>query len=129
MKKMPHDYMHKKLTPEQFHVLREKGTERPFSGKFLYNDKAGSYMCAQCGNVLFDSTTKFDSDCGWPNFNDAVKGAVKLTQDDSFGMIRTEVTCAVCGGHLGHVFDDSPEQLTGLRYCINSAALDFNPHR
>lgn len=124
MKKMPHADAHK-LTPEQFHVLREKGTERPFSGKLLYNDKQGSYTCAQCDNVLFDSHTKFDSDCGWPNFYDAIPGAVKLTPDDSLGMRRIEVTCAVCGGHLGHVFDDSPEQPTGQRYCINSAALQF----
>jgi peptide-methionine (R)-S-oxide reductase len=115
-----------KLTPEQFHVLREKGTEAPFTGKLLYNDQVGSYVCMACGNVLFDSTTKFESNCGWPSFYDAKKGAVKLTSDDSMGIHRTEVTCSNCGSHLGHVFDDAPDQPTGQRFCINSVALDFN---
>jgi peptide-methionine (R)-S-oxide reductase len=119
------DEWRKKLTPEQFHVLRERATEAPFTGKLLYNDEAGSYVCAACSNVLFDSSTKFDADCGWPNFYDARKGAVVLTPDDSHGMHRIAVTCAQCGGHLGHVFDDVPDQPTGQRYCINSAALDF----
>lgn len=116
-----------KLTPEQFHVLREKGTEAPFTGKLLYNDQQGAYVCAACGNVLFDSGTKFEAHCGWPSFYDAKPGAVKLTPDTSQGMSRTEVTCAQCGGHLGHVFDDAPDQPTGQRFCINSAALDFMP--
>lgn len=115
----------KKLTPEQYEVLRGKGTEPPFSGKLLYNDKQGSYTCAACGNVLFDSTTKFDSHCGWPSFYDAKPDSVKLTSDRSLGMERTEVTCTQCGGHLGHVFDDAPDQPTGQRFCINSAALEF----
>ena len=115
----------KKLTPEQYEVLRGKETEAPFTGKLLYNDKAGSYVCAACGNVLFDSGTKFEADCGWPSFYDAKKGSVKLTPDDSLGMHRVEVTCANCGGHLGHVFDDAPDQPTGQRFCINSAALEF----
>lgn len=119
------DEWRKKLTPEQFHVLREKGTEAPFTGKLLYNDEAGSYVCAACGNVLFDSTTKFEADCGWPSFYDAKKGSVKLTPDGSHGMHRVEVTCVNCGGHLGHVFEDAPDQPTGQRFCINSAALDF----
>ena len=115
----------KKLTPEQFHILREKGTEAPFTGKLLYNDEQGSYTCAACGNVLFSSSTKFEADCGWPSFYDAVPGSVKFTPDNSHGMHRTEVTCAHCGGHLGHVFDDAPAQPTGQRFCINSAALQF----
>ncbi|HSX33006.1 MAG TPA: peptide-methionine (R)-S-oxide reductase MsrB [Candidatus Saccharimonadales bacterium] len=123
------DEWKKKLTPEQYEVLRSKGTEAPFTGKLLYSDKAGSYTCAACGNVLFDSTTKFEADCGWPSFYDAKKGSVKLTPDNSIGMRRTEVTCANCGGHLGHIFDDAPDQPTGQRYCINSAALQFLPKK
>ncbi|HEY8999489.1 MAG TPA: peptide-methionine (R)-S-oxide reductase MsrB [Candidatus Saccharimonadales bacterium] len=119
------DEWRKKLTPEQFHVLREKGTEAPFTGKLLYNHDAGSYVCAACGAELFGSDTKFDTDCGWPSFYDAKKGAVVFTPDDSHGMHRTEVTCANCGGHLGHVFDDAPDQPGGQRFCINSAALQF----
>ncbi|HSX16704.1 MAG TPA: peptide-methionine (R)-S-oxide reductase MsrB [Patescibacteria group bacterium] len=116
-----------KLTPEQFHVLREKGTEMPFTGKLLYNDAAGSYTCAACGNVLFDSKTKFETDCGWPSFYDAIEGSVKINRDTSHGMIRDEVTCANCGGHLGHVFPDAPDQPGGMRFCVNSAALQFLP--
>ncbi|HEY5806142.1 MAG TPA: peptide-methionine (R)-S-oxide reductase MsrB [Candidatus Saccharimonadales bacterium] len=123
------DEWKKKLTPEQFHVLREKGTEAPFTGRLLYNDKQGSYTCAACGNVLFDSSTKFETDCGWPSFYDAKKGSVVLASDDSFGMHRIEVTCASCGGHLGHVFDDAPDQPTGQRFCINSASLQFLPNK
>lgn len=122
---MAEDKWRKKLTPEQYHVLREKGTEAPFTGKLLYNDQQGSYVCAACGNVLFDSGTKFEAHCGWPSFYDAKKGSVKLSPDDALGMQRTEVTCANCGGHLGHVFDDAPDQPTGQRFCINSAALEF----
>jgi peptide-methionine (R)-S-oxide reductase len=119
------DQWKQKLTPEQFHVLREKGTEAPFTGKLLYNHDAGTYVCAACGAELFGSDTKFDTDCGWPSFYDAKKGAVVFTKDSSHGMSRTEVTCANCGGHLGHVFDDAPDQPGGQRFCINSAALQF----
>lgn len=114
----------KKLTPEQYAVLREKGTEAPFSGALLHETRAGSYMCAACGNALFPSNTKFDSGSGWPSFDDAVPGATKLIEDSSRGMTRTEVVCANCGSHLGHLFDDGPTQ-TGKRYCINSVCLDL----
>jgi len=113
------------LTPEQFAVLRQKATEAPFTGKLLHNHKTGVYTCEACGAILFDSNTKFDSGSGWPSFYDAKPGAVVLTTDDSLGMARTEVTCANCGSHLGHNFDDAPEQPTGKRYCINSISLHF----
>jgi len=114
-----------KLTPEQYSVLREKATEAPYTGKLLFNDAAGTYVCAACGNELFDSTTKFDAHCGWPSFYDAKKDAVQFIDDTSHGMVRTEVTCAECGGHLGHIFPDAPDQPTGQRYCINSLSLTF----
>lgn len=121
-----------KLTPEQYRVLREKGTETPFSGTYVYFDKAGMYTCAACGAELFSSSRKFDAGCGWPSFDDVISSsAVVKTSDDSHGMHRIEVACATCGGHLGHVFDDGPQKLstgdvgTGLRYCINSVALNF----
>ncbi len=114
-----------KLTPEQYAILREKGTEAPFTGALLHNEKQGNYTCGACGTVLFDGTTKFDSGSGWPSFYDALPGTVTLTEDGSLGMARTEATCTNCGGHLGHVFPDAVDQPTGMRYCINSAALDF----
>jgi peptide-methionine (R)-S-oxide reductase len=121
------DEYKKKLTPEQYHILREKGTEAPFSGKLLHNDKTGDYVCMACGQVVFTSDTKFDSGSGWPSFYDVANTkAVKLQEDDSHGMKRVEVMCANCGSHLGHVFNDAPDQPTGMRFCINSAALDFN---
>ena len=118
-----------KLTKEQEKILRHKGTEVPFTGKFLHNKEKGTYVCAACGNALFDSKTKFDSETGWPSFWD-VKNAksVKLKQDYPHGLKRIEVVCKKCGGHLGHVFNDGP-QPTGQRYCINSLSLDFKKRR
>ncbi len=117
-----------KLTDEQKKVLFNKATEAPFTGKFLHNKDSGMYTCANCGAELFDSQTKFDSGSGWPSFYDvASKGSVKLTEDTSLGMHRVEVTCSNCGGHLGHLFNDAADQPTGMRFCINSCSLDFNP--
>ena len=111
------------LSPEQYHVLREKGTERAFSGEYAHSREPGEYRCAGCGKVLFRSDEKFESGTGWPSFwAPAERDAVDTEVDASYGMIRTEVKCSDCGGHLGHVFDDGPNP-TGLRYCINSAAL------
>ncbi len=117
----------KELTPEQYHILREKGTEKPFSGEYVDNFQKGKYVCAACGNLLFHSDAKFHSDCGWPSFDKAVAGSVKYHDDNSFGMTRTEVTCANCGGHLGHVFDDGPKETTGQRFCTNSVSVKFVP--
>lgn len=121
------DYWQEQLTPEQFEVLRNKATDAPFSGKYVDFDEEGRYNCAGCGNELFSSKTKYDSHCGWPSFWDvAQEGKVELVEDRSHGMIRTEVVCSNCGGHLGHVFNDGPQQHGGKRYCINSTSLEFD---
>ncbi|MDI1256616.1 MAG: peptide-methionine (R)-S-oxide reductase MsrB [Flavobacterium sp.] len=117
----------KQLTPEQFAVLRNKETERPFTGEYWNTFEKGKYVCAACGNPLFNSDAKFNSDCGWPSFDQAIKGAVIYKTDVSFGMQRTEVMCAKCGGHLGHVFDDGPTATTGKRFCTNSVSIKFIP--
>lgn len=117
----------KELTPEQYEVLRKKGTERAFTGAYYNHFEKGKYVCAACGNVLFNSDAKFDSDCGWPSFDQAIKESVIYKEDSSFGMTRTEVMCAKCGGHLGHVFDDGPKATTGKRFCTNSVSIKFEP--
>lgn len=118
------DELRKKLTPEEYHVLREKGTEMPFTGTLLENHAKGMYTCKVCGTPLFSSDAKFDSGTGWPSFDQAIPGAIKEIPDDTMGMHRTEVVCATCGSHLGHVFPDGPTQ-TGARHCINSVCLAF----
>ena len=116
----------KKLNPEQYRVLRQKGTEAPFSGKLLSERRKGKFSCAACGAELFKSDHKFESGSGWPSFYDvAQSGAIKLEDDTSLGTYRVEAVCASCGSHLGHVFDDGPRDKTGKRYCINSVCLDF----
>ena len=115
------------LTPEQYHVLRERGTERAFTGEYWNTFEEGKYVCAACGQTLFDSESKFESDCGWPSFDKAIKGSVIYQKDNSYGMNRTEVICSNCKSHLGHVFDDGPKETTGERFCTNSVSIKFIP--
>jgi len=117
----------KVLTPQQFYILRKKGTDLPGTGKYTYHFEKGVYKCAGCGNILFISDNKYESHCGWPSFDDAVEGAIEMKPDYSHNMIRTEILCAQCGGHLGHIFDDGPQETTGKRYCVNSTSLQFEP--
>ncbi|HIB48006.1 MAG TPA: peptide-methionine (R)-S-oxide reductase [Flavobacteriaceae bacterium] len=112
------------LGPERYRILREKGTERPFTGKYNLTVAKGTYACGACGTELFESNSKFDSGCGWPSFDESIDGAVAYVKDTSLGMLRTEILCANCGSHLGHVFNDGPTQ-TGQRYCVNSLSVDL----
>ena len=126
LRNMPEEYWRERLTPEQYRILRQKGTERAFTGALYDNQARGMYECAACGQPLFSSDRKFESGSGWPSFDDpADREHVELHEDNSWLMRRTEVTCKRCGSHLGHVFDDGPRETTGQRYCINSAALHF----
>lgn len=126
MRNKSEEYWKEKLTPEQYHVLREKGTEPAFTGKYVDNHETGMYECAACGHPLFSSDAKFDSGTGWPSFDQPInRENVELRDDNSLFMHRTEVICKNCGSHLGHVFDDGPQETTGQRYCMNSCALTF----
>ena len=121
------DEWREELSPEQFRILRQAATERPFTGKYVNEKTPGTYRCAACGQELFTSETKYNSGSGWPSFWDVIdEGNVDLVQDNSMGMTRVEVVCSRCGSHLGHVFEDGPQDKTGLRYCINSAALELD---
>ena len=121
---MDEEEIKKKLTPEQYHILREKGTEIPFTGKYVHKNEDGTYSCIVCGNPLFTSDSQFDSGTGWPSFDKAIEGSIKTRDDHG----ATEIICAKCGSHLGHVFDDGPTE-TGKRYCINSVCLDLKPQK
>ncbi|GAB5399377.1 MAG: peptide-methionine (R)-S-oxide reductase MsrB [Aureisphaera sp.] len=113
------------LGPDRYRILREKGTERPFTGAYNLNFEKGSYACGACHTPLFESNSKFESGCGWPSFDESIEGSVEYVRDTTHGMIRTEILCANCGSHLGHVFNDGPTE-TGQRYCVNSLSVDFN---
>ena len=128
LKNMPESYWKERLTPEQYKICRLKRTERAFTGALYNNHEKGTYECVACGQSLFSSDTKFESGTGWPSFDDPInRQHVELHEDRSFFMRRTEVTCGNCGSHLGHVFNDGPRETTGIRYCINSASLKFQP--
>lgn len=116
-----------KLSIEQLDILQNRETEIPFTGEYLNNHENGEYTCAACNAKIFDSSAKFDSDSGWPSFDKAIPGSIRLVPDDTHGMNRTEVVCANCGGHLGHLFQDGPKETTGKRYCVNSLCLNFTP--
>lgn len=118
------DEWRRELSEEQFRILRQKGTERPHTGVYNLHFEKGTYVCAGCHQKLFESDSKFDSHCGWPSFDKSIKGTVDYVLDKSHGMIRTEIVCSNCGGHLGHVFNDGPTE-TGTRYCVNSVSIDF----
>ncbi|MCP9200741.1 peptide-methionine (R)-S-oxide reductase MsrB [Gramella sp. GC03-9] len=124
VEKSPEEWK-KELSPEQYRILREKGTEAPHTGKYNLHFEEGVYKCAACGEQLFESDSKFESGCGWPSFDEGIEGKIEYVQDRTFGMIRTEILCSNCGSHLGHVFDDGPTD-TGQRYCVNSASINFN---
>ncbi len=113
------------LTPKQYKILRKKGTDMPGNTGYTDNFDKGTYFCSACNTKLFESNTKYESHCGWPSFDDAIEGAVIYQKDQSHGMIRTEILCSSCGGHLGHIFDDGPKKTTGKRYCVNSTSLTF----
>ncbi len=113
------------LTPQEYYVLRQKGTDRPSDGGYTNHFEKGTYVCAACGTQLFKSNSKYKSHCGWPSFDDAIDGSIAFTPDNSHGMIRTEITCKACGGHLGHIFDDGPRKTTGKRYCVNTTSIKF----
>lgn len=113
------------LTPKQYYILREKGTDAPSEDGYTAYFEKGTYHCAACNLQLFESGSKFESHCGWPSFDDAIDGTVEYVLDKSHGMVRTEIICAACGGHLGHVFNDGPQDTTGLRYCVNTTSIKF----
>lgn len=113
------------LTEEQYYILRQKGTDRPGNGGYTKHFEKGTYVCAACNTQLFESGSKYESHCGWPSFDDAIEGTVEFTRDTTHGMIRTEITCKACDGHLGHIFDDGPRETTGKRYCVNTTSIRF----
>lgn len=113
------------LTPQEYYVLREKGTDRPGNDGYTKHFEKGTYHCRACDAQLFESGSKYESHCGWPSFDDALPGTIDLTKDTSLGMIRTEITCTKCNGHLGHIFDDGPKETTGKRYCVNTSSIKF----